>query len=128
MSLFEDYKMTVVAGSTAADTSAVESSSVDMLGFKDVVFVASITTAATDNILKLQGSDDDSTFADIDGAVVAPGASDGVQYVRLVKPAKRYIKAVITRDTSSAVDLVVAFQGDARIDPQDNSGLAGVTV
>lgn len=55
-----------------------------------------------------------SLFEDYKMTVVAPGASDGVQYVRLVKPAK--------------VDLVVAFQGDARIDPQDNSGLAGVTV
>jgi hypothetical protein len=131
MSLFENFRVRVVAASTAADTSAITSSTVDMRGYKDVAFFVTLGTPATNNILKLRGSDDDSTYADISGAVVVPGATDGAQYVRLVKPAKRYIQAVVTRGTSSALGPILAFQGDARIDPQSNNvtgEIVGVTV
>lgn len=121
MSLFDEYRVRVVAESTAADTSAITSGAVDMRGFKDVAFLVTLGTPATDNFVKLQGSDDDNTYADIAGAEVTPGEDDGVQWVRLVKPAKRYIQAVVTRDTSTAIGPILAFQGDARIEPQNNN-------
>ncbi len=121
MSLFDNYKVTIVATSTAEATSAVESSSVDMTGFSEVSFLATVGTPSDDNILKVQGSFDNSDFTDISGAVVVPGETDAAQYVSIVNGPSTYVRAVVTRATATTVDSIIAFRGKAGHNPQTNN-------
>lgn len=118
---------------TADGTSTQTSASVDLQteGADGIVFVTSFQTAAADNILKAQASDDDSTFADITGAVVAPGASDEVQFVEVVSPGKRYVRASCARGTTTILGDIYALLFRLRDEAYDNTTagtIAGVSV
>tara|TARA_Y100000310_G_scaffold304722_1_gene344163 strand:+ start:253 stop:678 length:426 start_codon:yes stop_codon:yes gene_type:complete len=114
-------KWTKVADHTSAGTSQVNSASVDMQGWDGVMFVTSYGTAASDNILHLATSSDDSTFNDLEGTALSPGASDEDQWVDIYRPLERYIRAEAVRDTSSTLESVWAVQyAGARKQPVSN--------
>lgn len=116
-------KIRGIAATTTAGTSTVTSSAIDMAGFETAEALAKFGTAAADNTLKAQQSDDDGVadaYSDLAGTLVGVGASD--EYVWLaVKPTKRYVKFLALRGTSSTLDDLVAFQGGAREMPVDNT-------
>jgi hypothetical protein len=121
MSLFDSYKVTIVATSTAEATTAVESDSVVMGDYSEVAFLATLGTPAVDNILKVQSSANNSDWTDITGAVVVPGETDANQYVCCVNVPATYVRAVVTRDTATTVDSIIAFRGQAGRNPQTNN-------
>lgn len=119
--LSERVKLTKVTDHTTAGTSAINSGSVDMTGYKGVIFFTSFGTAAVDNTIEAASSTDDSTFADIAGTNVVPGASDEDVWVDVWGPPNRYVRCEIARGTSSTCESIWAIQYDPVTSPQDNT-------
>lgn len=126
--LSAQLKMRRVLAAVAAGTSTQTSSAVDTTGYESTIFLASVGTAAVDNILSVEASSNGSTgWAAVTGAAVTPGASDGVQWVEVVRSATRYLRASIARGTSTTVEAVWCIQGNASEAPVSNS-TAGTVV
>ena len=109
-------KKTRVLNATAAGTTNVNTSSVDMQDFESVEFVASIGTLSATQVtsIKAQGSVDNSVWNDISGAVtpnMADGDSNKLLLLEVYRPQQRYVRGVVQRATANAViDGVVAIQ------------------
>jgi hypothetical protein len=122
MQLSNGIKITKVADHSAANTTDVESSGVDMAGFEGVIFMTSFGTAAADNIINAQQSTDNSTFADLLGTAVAlAGASDEDQWIDIYRPREQYVRCHVERATSTTVESIWAIQYGARKLPVDNT-------
>jgi hypothetical protein len=119
--LTEYCKLTKVADHTAAATTDVTSSSVDMQGWDGVVFFTSYGTAAADNLIHIEQSSDDGssdTFTDVAGSEVnASGASDEDQFVDILRPEERYLRCIAVRGTSSTCESIWALQYRGRKAP-----------
>lgn len=107
---------------TAAGTSAINGTHVDMEGWDSVVFICLMGTLTATQVTSLKAQNgsqsNDSDQADITGAVT-PNAADADSNKALVlevyRPQKRYVRPVVNRGTANAViDGVVAiqYQGD----------------
>ena len=118
--LSENCKITRVSSAQGGATSAVNSASVDMAGFRGVMFVASLGTPAADNIMNAAQSADDSSFADLEGSAVDVGTSDDVQWSDIYDPTYRYVGVEFVRGTSSTIEAVYAIQYDPRDLPVSN--------
>lgn len=97
----------IVVTPTAAGTTAVNGTTVDMQGFDSVtfrVFFGTLTSGAVTGI-KLQESDDDSAWADLAGTAqsIADTADNKYLEAELIQPRKRYARVVVTRGTANAV-------------------------
>jgi hypothetical protein len=122
-----------VKAQTAAGTTTITSDTVDMQNEKAdaVCFVTTFNTAAADNILKTEKSSDDSAWSDVSGGAVAPGASDETQFVDIVSPPTRYVRASCARGTSTILGEIYALLYRLRTQPYDNTiagTIAGKTV
>lgn len=127
--LSSDSKQTRVINATAAGTSAVTGSAIDMQDFEGVVCYASLgtLTATQVTLLKAQGSSDNGVldaYADITGAATAAAAdadSNKMLVLDVYRPQKRYIKFIVSRGTANAVvDGAVAVQYGAKHKPTTN--------
>lgn len=121
-SLLNEGKTTRVMNAQAAGTSNVNSSSLDMANFTNVVFIASIGTITATAVtgIKAQESDDNSTWADLANTAVAVAdtQSNKMALLEVIRPIKRYIRLVVTRGTANAViDGVIAIQFAERKQP-----------
>ena len=122
--LSNQAKFTKLADHTAAATTDVTSSSLDMLGFEGVAFLTSFGTAAANNTVKVQQSDDDGStdaYSDIAGSSVASGTSDEDVFIDIYRPTKRYLKVIGLRGTSSTFESIWAIQYGPRTLPVVNS-------
>lgn len=132
--LLKTTKISRVSNAAAAGTSDINCTSVDMSGFDSVTFVAAFgtLTATQVTLLKLEGSDDNSSFSAITSsstAAMADGDSNKLLAATVQRPAYRYIRAVIDRGTANAVvDGVIAFQQAARDIPTTHSSTVSATV
>jgi len=122
MNLSSRVKRTRVANAAAGATTDINSSSVDMQGFRAVEFVVAFgaITAGAVTSCKLQGSSDDSTWSDLTGATVTIADDDDnkVAILDCAKPRHRYIRCVVDRGTQNAVlDGIVAQQYMAQDEP-----------
>jgi hypothetical protein len=119
-------KVSRVSNAVAAGTTAVNCTSVDMAGFDSVAFYAAFGTLSATQVtsLKAQDSADNSTFADITGAVTANMAdadSNKLLVLEVYRPLRRYVRAVVQRATANAVvDSVTAVQRSAKKLPPTN--------
>jgi len=110
-----------VADHSTAATGDVVCASVDMAedgGYDGVLFLTSYGTAATNNILKASGSDDDSTFAEY-ASTAQVASNDGTNsnedvMLDIQNPLQRYVKAVPERATSSTLESVWAIRYRSR--------------
>ncbi len=97
----------IVVPATAAGTTNVNGSTVDLQGFDSVSFIVCFGTLTGGAVsgLKLQESDDGSTWADLAGTALAIADTDDNKSLRadLVQPRKRYARVVVTRGTANAV-------------------------
>lgn len=99
-----------VANSASAAQTAVESSAVDTAGVIGVRFTAALGDVTSGSVLGLKAqfrdSDNDS-WEDVEGALAyTAGASDAdhkVLILDIVRPEKRYVRAVLSRGTANAV-------------------------
>ena len=102
-----------VSNAVAAGITTINSASVDMQqvmgtpaqGVRGIAFLGTLTATQVTR-LKLQHSDDNSTWADV-ASTGTPYAADGDSNKMLItdlfKPRKRYVRAVVERGTANAV-------------------------
>ena len=127
-------KVSRVSNAAAAGTSDINCTSVDMAGFDVVTFIASFgtLTATQVTLLKLEGSDDNSSFSAIASSstsAMADGDSNKLLIATITRPANRYVRAVIDRGTANAVvDGVIAMQYAARDIPTTHATSVSATV
>ena len=123
MNLSNAVKINLGGATTAAGTTTVTGSTIDMQGYEGVLFIAKFGTAATDNTLKAaQGAASDmSDAADLLGTSVGVGASDELVWLDIYRPRERYVRALALRGTSTTLDSLWAIQYGARSKNQDNS-------
>lgn len=130
MNLSGEVKITKIKDTTsAAGSTVLESSVLDMAGYDGVLFVTSFGTAAADNLLKakMSSASDTGTMNDIEGSAIAPGASDEDQWLDVYRPRKRYLQLAAVRATSSKLGDMWAFQYGGRIKPVDNTDAGTIT-
>lgn len=109
---------------TTAGTSTVTSSAIDMAGYENVICIAKFGTAAADNLLKAQQSSDDGStdaYSDLEGTSVGVGSSDEIVWLDIKRPAKRYIKFLALRGTSTTLDAGIVLRYGSRLLPVDNT-------
>ena len=105
----------MVKAGQAAGTDAVTTDVVDMAGYREVVFLGSITSKNAANFVNLQEGSASDTLADLAGT---KAASDKTYFkLALVRPKKRYVAAKITRGSSTATGPVWAILFKARQAP-----------
>lgn len=119
--ILKESKVTRCVNATAAGTSDINGSSVDMAGYDKVTFICCWGTI-TDGTpaLKVQQSSDDGssdTFDDLAGTSVSVATTDDnkICAVEVVRPVKRYLRPVVVRGgaTGASVDAVIAVQSGA---------------
>lgn len=128
--LSEQIKFLKVKDHSAAATSAVTSDAIDTQGYGGVCLLTSFGTAAADNTVKVQYSDDDAVtdaYSDVVGTSVASGTSDEDVYVDVKRPAKRYVKFVAARGTSSTLETMWALLYNPTSLPVDNTTSGTIT-
>ena len=117
MNLSENCKVLMVKAGQASGTEAITTDVVDMAGYREVVFLGSITTKNAANFVNLQEGSDSAgdTLADLAGT---KAASNKTYFkVGLVRPLKRYVAAKITRGSATATGPVWAILFKARQAP-----------
>ena len=116
-------KLTRVINATAAGTTAINGSIIDMKGFDSVTFIVSfgaITAGAVTSIKAQQGAQSNlSDAADLKGTSISVADTDDNKIVALeIEPSERYCRVVISRATQNAVvDSGVAIQTKAHSEP-----------
>ncbi len=117
MNLSENCKVLMVKSAQAAGTDAITTDVVDMAGYREVVFLGSITTKNALNFVNLQedSAANGATLADLAGTKCASNKT----YFKLglVRPKKRYCALKVTRGASTATGPVWAILFKARQAP-----------
>lgn len=122
--LSENVKLIKVADHSTAATSDVTTAAIDTQGYGGCLVLSSFGTAAANNTVKLQQSDDDGStdaYSDLEDTSTTSGTSDEDVWVEAGKPRKRYLKAVFARGTSSTLESVWAILYNPATYPVDNT-------
>lgn len=118
VNLSKSFNLVRVVNATAAGTTAINGTHVDMQGWDNVVFVCLMGTLTATQVTNLQAQNgalaNDSDQANITGAQT-PNAADGdsnkALVLEVVRPLLRYVRPVVNRGTANAViDGVIAIQ------------------
>lgn len=121
----------VVSGYTAAGTSPITATGVDMLGWDGVMFLAQLTVANDNNYLTAGLADTDAAYTPNTSARVVSGTSPSNEYLVLdiQRPTKRWVNAIMTLGTSSAIVGIWAIRYRGRNAPSTVavSGTLGLT-
>ena len=111
--LADNVKIDKIADYSAASTDTVTSSEPDMAGYDGVIFLTSVGSPATNNVLTMHHGAVSGSVAASD-AVTTPAASDEDQVLDVQHPIYQYVKAVLTRGTSSTCEGIWAIRYKAR--------------
>ena len=115
MNLSENCKVLMVKAAQDSGTDAITTDVVDMAGYREVVFLGSITTKNAANFVNLQEGSTSASLADLAGT---KAASNKTYFkLALVRPKKRYVAAKITRGSATATGPVWAILFKARQAP-----------
>ena len=117
-------QLSVLTIATAAGTSTINSSSVDMSGANGVMFVGSFGTANAGNTVHVQESDDNSTWANVAGTEAVQTTNNNLWVIDINRPLKRYARVVHTRGVSTTINPTTA----QRYDPMKMSTALSSTV
>lgn len=113
-SVYNQKLIRVLAPQVAGTGDTIPTAAVRTRGFSGIEFIVgfgAITATAVTKV-KLQGSDDNATWSDIEGSSVTVADTEDGTVVRLevYKPRTQYVRAAIVRATANAVvDLAVAL-------------------
>lgn len=124
--LVESVKIDQVKAYTATGTTAINSSEVDMEGYDGVLFVAVMGSTATDISMKAQQD----VVTGMGGAADLAGSSkalDGTAKIILLdifRPLERFVRAVVTRTTTTTIEQILAIRYKARNPPVSNASTA----
>lgn len=96
---------------TAAGTSTIDSTAVDMAGYDGVIFIVRLGSPAANNNIRAQ--EDDAVgmgaAADLAGTLVN-SPTNNVHVIDIKRLAKRYVRCRVTRGTSTTIDSITAIQ------------------
>ena len=110
MGLSHDVLVTTVAP-VATGTSTITSSAIDMAGYDGALFIVRLGSPATNNSLKIQQCDTTGgSYADLLGTSVGSHATDNPLVVDVFRPREQFLKYVVTRGTTSTIDIVTIIQ------------------
>lgn len=120
MNQLKEMEVQVVADYTAAGTSDVDSSIIDMSDADGVIFIAKVATGASNNYLQAsQGADSGLSDAQaLEGSKVLMSTTPGVARLCIHRPAERYVRATIKRGTSTTAQSIIAIKYHLRKAPQ----------
>ena len=115
MNLSENCKVLMVKAAQESGTDPITTDVVDMAGYREVVFLGSITTKNAANFVNLQEGSASASLADLAGTKCASNKT----YFKLglIRPRKRYVAAKITRGVATATGPVWAILFKARQAP-----------
>ena len=118
--------VTRVSAVATAATSAVNGSVIDMQNFNSALFVASFGTSATDNGIKVQQGDASnlSDAEDIEGSSTLLDGTQTSAVIEIVNPAKRYLRVVAVRGTSTTLESAWAVQYGPNLKPVTSTNAA----
>ncbi len=123
----ENSKFTKVQDHSTANTTAVNSTGVDMAGYEGVIFITSFGTAAANNTVNLaQGDSLGGSYDDLEGTEVASGTAADV-WIDVFRPLDRFVRMEATRGTSSTLESVWAIRYGPLKAPPDNTIDATIT-
>lgn len=128
--LTENVKFVKIQDHTTAATSAVTSDAVDTQGYGGVCLLTSFGTAAANNTIKAQYSDDDAAtdaYSDVADTSTSANTSDEDVWIDVKRPAKRYLKFVVARGTSSTLESMWAILYNPTNLPVDNTTSGTIT-
>lgn len=124
MNLSKRGKVTRVLNATAAGTTNVNGTTIDMKGFEAVTFVVSfgaIVAGAVTGVKVQQGNQSDmSDASDLAGTAVSVADTDDDKcvVVEINQPLERYVRLVVTRSTQNAtIDAGIAIQTRGIVEP-----------
>ena len=117
MNLSENCKVLMVKAAQESSTDAIVTDLVDMAGYREVVFIGSITTKNAQNFVNLQ--EDSASTGDTLADLAGTKAASNKTYFKLglVRPQKRYVALKITRGVATATGPVWAILFKARQAP-----------
>lgn len=92
----------------SAGITTLTTASVDAWSFNTIEFSGSLAIANAGNGFKLQGSDDNITWCDLDGIQIIPPNDNMLLYLTLDQPVQRYIRMRIGRTIATAVTAIYA--------------------
>lgn len=122
MQLSNDAKLAQAIATTSAGVTTINGGEQDMQGYEGVLFIVKLGTAAADNNLKAQ--QDSATgmgsAQDLEGTKTGNGATDGILWLDIYKPRKRFVRCVALRGTSTTIDWGVAIRYTSRGKPVSN--------
>ncbi len=118
-------KIVRLVNATAAGTSDINGTHVDMKGYESVTFIAGFGALTATQVTALKAQQgalaDDSDMADLAGTKVGPladGDSNKLLALEIVRPRERYVRPVVDRGTANAVvDFVIALLYKADKEP-----------
>jgi hypothetical protein len=115
--MYEGMKATLVTPQTAAGTSDVNSSAVDMADYDGVIFIAVVGAIVSGGVTYVKGQQgqvsDSSDMADLASSKqsFADTNDDGIIILDIYRPQERYVRAVFSRATqNSTIGAVIALQ------------------
>ncbi len=114
-----------------AISTGVNSDSVDLRDYDGACFVAQFGALSGTATVKLQQSDDDGVsddFTDMSGTVVAGATDDDKMVVfDIIRPSKRYIRAVVSGQALDEIDSVLAILYMPRVQPVTQGSTVAAT-
>lgn len=129
MNLSKNVKSIVVLPAQAAATGTKKGTIIDMQGVQGVQFVAVLTSAVDDSVVKLKVAQSDTNetndMALLTGSVDAPVADTGnlagkALVLDLYKPLKRYIEPqLVIADANAVVSCIIAITYESRMSPEE---------
>ena len=121
--LTKSGKLTRVINATAAGTSDINGSIIDMQGFDSVTFIVGFGTITASAVTSIKAQQDSASnmasAADLKGTAITVADDDDNQIVALeIEPTERYVRVVVARATQNAVvDFGIAVQTKANTEP-----------
>lgn len=108
--LSEECKITTVAP-VATGTTTITGAALDMAGYDGALFIFRLGTPATDNSVKITQCDTTGgSYADLTGTSVGSHATDTPLIVDLKRPREQFLKYVVSRGTTTTIDIVTIIQ------------------
>lgn len=124
-------KLVKLGDHTAAGTSAVNSTGVDMTqngGYRGALFFTSFGTAASGNKVNLaQGDTLGGSYDDLEGTSVSSGASDEDVWIDVWNPTNKFVRLEAVRGTSSTLESIWCQLYGARSLEVDNTTSGTIT-
>ena len=122
MDLLDAIKINKVSNGAVAGVTEIDCTAVDMAGYKNVLFMASLGTVTSGAVVKAAVRQSDAAgmtnpewLAGVNLILnPATGKSDNLIALEVVRPTKRYVQLVINRTTQNSViqeALAIQFNG-----------------